>query len=48
RYLLDLSEHETAEALGCSKGTVKSRTFRGLQRLRTHLDAGRREEVDRA
>jgi RNA polymerase sigma-70 factor (ECF subfamily) len=48
RYLLDLSEHETAEALGCTKGTVKSRTFRGLQRLRTQLDTGRREEVDRA
>jgi RNA polymerase sigma factor (sigma-70 family) len=48
RYLLDLSEQETADALGCSRGTVKSRTFRALGRLRTRLDAGRREEVDRA
>ena len=34
RYLLELSEAETAAALGVSAGTVKSRTARGLQRLR--------------
>lgn len=34
RYFEQLSEAETAEALGCSKGTVKSATARGLVRLR--------------
>ncbi len=34
RYLDDLSEAETAEALGCSVGTVKSTCSRGLSRLR--------------
>jgi RNA polymerase sigma-70 factor (ECF subfamily) len=37
RYLLDLSEAETAVALGWPKGTVKSRTARALGRLREHL-----------
>lgn len=37
RYLLDLSEAETAAALGVSRGTVKSRTARALEQLRgTH------------
>jgi RNA polymerase sigma-70 factor (sigma-E family) len=34
RYFEQLSEAETAETLGCSVGTVKSATFRGLARLR--------------
>ena len=34
RYLLDLSEAETAAALGCRRGTVKSRLSRALERLR--------------
>jgi RNA polymerase sigma-70 factor (ECF subfamily) len=34
RYLLDLGEEETAAALGLRRGTVKSRTFRALERLR--------------
>ena len=34
RYLLELSEQETAAALGCRRGTVKSRTSRALERLR--------------
>jgi RNA polymerase sigma factor (sigma-70 family) len=34
RYLLELSEKETASVLGIPGGTVKSRTSRGLERLR--------------
>jgi len=34
RYLLSLSEEETAAALGIRRGTVKSRSARALDRLR--------------
>jgi len=34
RFLLDLSEEETAAALDAARGTVKSRTARALDRLR--------------
>jgi RNA polymerase sigma-70 factor (sigma-E family) len=37
RYFLDLSEAEAAAALGCSLGTVKSSTSRGLKRLEETL-----------
>jgi RNA polymerase sigma-70 factor (ECF subfamily) len=39
RFLLDLSEAETAETLGVPRGTVKSRTSRALGRLRETLVA---------
>ena len=35
RYFDDLTEAQTAEALGCSIGTVKSQTSRAMDRLRT-------------
>lgn len=38
RYLLGLSEAETAEALGCPPGTVKSRLSRALDKLRAVLE----------
>lgn len=37
RYYCDLSVEEAAEVLGCSTGTVKSQTARGLARLRVLL-----------
>jgi RNA polymerase sigma factor (sigma-70 family) len=39
RYLLELSEAETAAALGVKVGTVKSRTSRALARLREEVEA---------
>jgi RNA polymerase sigma-70 factor (ECF subfamily) len=39
RYLLELSEAETAAALGVPAGTVKSRTSRALERLRGEVAA---------
>ena len=39
RYFLELSEIETAEALGIPRGTVKSRLSRALDRLRAQLGA---------
>jgi RNA polymerase sigma factor (sigma-70 family) len=37
RYFLDLSEEDTAVALGLRRGTVKSRLSRALTRLRAEL-----------
>ncbi|WP_395693588.1 RNA polymerase sigma factor [Nocardioides sp.] len=37
RYLEDLSVEDTADALGCSTGTVKTQASRALQRLRSEL-----------
>jgi RNA polymerase sigma-70 factor (ECF subfamily) len=37
RYLFEMSEAETAEALDVRPGTVKSRLSRALVRLRTDL-----------
>ena len=38
RYFLELSEKETAVALGVRRGTVKSRSSRALRRLRAVMD----------
>ena len=38
RYLLELSEEETAQTLGLRRGTVKSRTSRALARLREQME----------
>lgn len=38
RFVADLSEAETATVLGVARGTVKSRTSRALERLRTELE----------
>jgi len=35
RYFEDLGEEQVASILGCSRGTVKSRTFRALAALRS-------------
>ena len=39
RYVLELSEAEMASALGCRRGTVKSRLSRALGRLRGEMTA---------
>jgi RNA polymerase sigma-70 factor (sigma-E family) len=39
RYYHDLDVAETADALGCKQGTVKSQTARALDRLRVALEA---------
>jgi RNA polymerase sigma-70 factor (sigma-E family) len=38
RFYCDLSTEQTAEMLGCSPGTVKSQTAKGLAALRAHLE----------
>jgi RNA polymerase sigma-70 factor (sigma-E family) len=38
RHVHDVSVAEAADALGCSEGTVKSQTARGLAHLRTALN----------
>ncbi len=38
RFVAGLSERDTAEVLGVAPGTVKSRTSRALERLRTRLE----------
>ena len=44
RYFLGFSEEEMATALGCARGTVKSRLSRSLGRLRKALDVAARIE----
>ena len=40
RYFCDLSVEETAQALGCSEGPVKSQAARALEALRAGLQEG--------
>jgi len=47
RYFLDLSEAETAHVLAWPLGSVKSRTFRALNRLRGQLVGGEQDGVSR-
>lgn len=46
RYYEDLSEAQTAAALGCRQGTIKSLVSRGLATLREQLEQGAVEAVD--
>lgn len=45
RYFRQLSVRETAQALGCAEGTVKSHTFDGLKRLKPLLGEGLEHHV---
>jgi DNA-directed RNA polymerase specialized sigma24 family protein len=38
RYFLDLSEEDTATALGIPRGTVKSRLSRALEKLKEKVE----------
>jgi RNA polymerase sigma-70 factor (ECF subfamily) len=44
RYFLELTEENTAAALGIAQGTVKSRLHRALRRLRVRLLAQQEQE----
>ena len=39
RYLLELSEEETADTLGISRGSVKTHVHRGIANLSAHMEA---------
>lgn len=45
RYYEDLSEEQIAEALGCSRGAVKSHASRALASLRRHMSLTGRPEA---
>jgi RNA polymerase sigma-70 factor (sigma-E family) len=46
RYCCDLSVEETAQALSCSPGTVKSQSAKGLATLRERMTAGENLEEE--
>ena len=41
RYLLELSEEETADTLGISRGSVKTHVHRGIANLAAHMEVAR-------
>jgi RNA polymerase sigma factor (sigma-70 family) len=45
RYVEGLSVEETAHAMGCSEGNVKSQSARGLERLRVAFPARTRNTI---
>ncbi|UNZ01358.1 RNA polymerase sigma-E factor [Streptomyces rimosus subsp. rimosus] len=45
RHAFDLSERDTALALGISVGTVKSQTSRGMAELQRHLGTGAADDL---
>jgi RNA polymerase sigma-70 factor (ECF subfamily) len=45
RYVLELTEAETATVLDCPRGTVKSRLHRALTRLRRQIEATSKETL---
>ena len=45
RYFEDLDVRATAQALGCSEGTVKSQTSRALDSLRSMFESASRDEL---
>lgn len=45
RFAEDLSEGQTAAVMGCSTGTVKSQTFRGLEALRADPSLAPQEDL---
>jgi RNA polymerase sigma-70 factor (sigma-E family) len=45
RYFADLSEADTAAAMNCAVGTVKSQVSAGLRKLRQHLDPHRQHSI---
>ena len=46
RYYEDLTEAQTAEAMGCAVGTVKSQVHTGLATLRATLDSHGGQDLD--
>ena len=45
RYFEDLDVRDTATALGCTEGTVKSQTSRALDSLRSMFESASRDEL---
>jgi RNA polymerase sigma-70 factor (sigma-E family) len=45
RFYCDMTVEQTAEALGCTQGTVKSQTSKGLGSLRRALEPRQPEEI---
>lgn len=45
RYFEDLDVRETAEALGCSEGNVKSQTSRAIASLKSYFESASRDEL---